>query len=174
MRRSSVFAAVLLLLLTAGFIRPLPARGSERHPRKYKSPPPMAHMVVTVVRAQDDKPLQHAAVVFHASSTGKDEGSIEMKTNEQGEATMNLIPVGSKVLVQVIVPGFRTFGQEYEVPGAEKRITVKLLPPNEQYSVYVKSHPDSDIRTNAPQAQMGHAAPTDSPLLSPPEKKKKH
>ncbi len=133
----------------------------------------MAKVTVMVVRAQDGKPLQHAAVVFHATEQSKDDGNIEVKTNEEGRASLDLIPVGSRVLVQVIVPGYRTFGQEYDVSGSEKSITVKLLPPNQQYSVYSNNRDQSDTRTNTPQTQMGHAAPADSPLLAPAEKKKK-
>jgi hypothetical protein len=51
---------------------------------------------------------------------------------------------------------------------------VKLLPPDQQYSVYSKFNPNTDVRTNTPQTQMGHAAPTDSPLLAPAPKTKNH
>jgi len=133
----------------------------------------MAQVVVTVVRGEDGKPLQNASVVFHTQWEGdKGEGNMELKTNEKGDATLNIVPVGSKLLVQVIVPGYRTFGQEYDVPSSQKSITVRLLPPNRQYSAYVETRPNSDTQTNTPQTQMGHAAPTDSPLLAPAEKKK--
>lgn len=131
----------------------------------------MAEIFVTVLRAQDGKPLQHAAVVFHATSDGKDQGNLELKTNEQGQADMKLIPVGSHVLVQVISPGYRTFGKEYELPEAKKSITIKMLRPGQQYSIYAKNHPDTDVQTNTPQTEMGHAAPADSPLLAPAPKK---
>ncbi len=97
---------------------------------------------------------------------------MELKTNEEGKASLSLIPIGSKLMVQVIVPGYRTFGQEYDVPDSEKSIVVKMLPPNEQYSIYGKKQ-SSDVRTNVPQAQQGQAAPADSPLLDEPAKKKK-
>lgn len=132
----------------------------------------MARVDVTVLRAEDDKPLRNAAVVFHATQAQKDDGNMEVKTNEFGKASLNLVPIGSKVLVQVIVPGYRTFGREYDVPTDQKSITIKLLPPDQQYSIYSKGQDTSDSRTNTPQTQMGHAAPTDSPLLAPAQKKK--
>lgn len=140
--------------------------------RKYKAPPPMAQIDVTVVRAEDGKPLHNAAVIFHSREDEKNDGNMELKTNDDGVASLSLIPIGSKVMVQVIVPGYRTFGQEYDVPSSEKSILVKMLPPNEQYSTYSKNQSSSDVRTNVPQTQQGQAAPTDSPLLSEPEKKK--
>lgn len=170
MYRSTLLPAIAALALTAT-LGLHSASAFERHPRKYKPLPPMAQMVVTVVRASDGKPLQHAAVIFHATSQGKDQGNLELKTNEQGQADMKLIPVGSHVLVQVIAPGYKTFGQAYELPEAQKSITIKMLRPGQQYSIYAKNHPDDDVRTNTPQTEMGHAAPADSPLLAPAQKK---
>ena len=160
------------MLLLAACLVIHPVAFGRRHMRKYKAPPPMAAVTVTVVRGEDRRPLQNAAVVFHPQAqNGKTDGNLELKTNEDGKATITIIPVGSKLLVQVIAPGYRTFGAEYDVPTATKAITVKLLPPEQQYSIYAKNPPNSDVQTNTPQTQMGHAAPTDSPLLSPPAKK---
>jgi hypothetical protein len=158
-------AVTVLVLATVGL--PRPTLASDRHPRKYKALPPMAEIFVTVLRAHDGKPLEHAAVVFHATSDGKDQGNLELKTNEQGQADMRLIPVGSHVLVQVIAPGYRTYGKAYDLPEKQKSITIKMLRPGEQYSIYAKNHPDNDLQTNTPHTEMGHAAPADSPLLAP-------
>ena len=164
---------VLVLLVASLYVHPF-AYASQRRMRKYKPPPPMAQVEVTVLRAEDSKPLKNVAVVFHPQKDGKDDGNMELKTNEEGKATLNIVPVGSKVLVQIIASGYRTFGQEYDVPTDKKTITVKLLPPDQQYSVYTKLNQDSDAQTNTPHTQMGHAAPTDSPLLTPPPKEGWH
>lgn len=132
----------------------------------------MAKLSVTVLRAADGKPLKNAAVVFHPAMGKTVEGNMELKTNDQGVATLSIVPQGSQVLVQVIMPGYRTFGQTYDVPGSEKSITIKLLPPDQQYSLYTKFNPNADIQDNTPHTQMGHAAPADSPLLQPAPKKK--
>lgn len=161
---------MLLLMVAVVDIGPV-AHAYGRHGRKYKPPPPMAKLHVTVLRAEDGKPLKNAAVVFHPKLNGEDEGNMELKTNEDGEATLSIVPVGSKVLVQVIASGYRTYGKEYDVPGDEKSITIRLLPPKQQYSIYAENPETSDTRTNTPKTEMGHAAPTDSPLISPPEKK---
>ncbi len=164
--------AVLVLLVSGSYVHPS-AQASNRHMRKYKPPPPMGQVEVTVVRAADGRPLQNAAVVFHPKSEdGKDDGNMEMKTNKDGKATLNIVPIGSKIMVQVIVAGYRTFGKEYDVPSSTNSFTVKLLPPEPPYSVYKQNSSGSDTQTNTPQTQMGHAEPADSPLLTPPEKKK--
>ena len=132
----------------------------------------MSKVTVTVLRAADGKPLKNAAVVFHPAMGDTQEGNMELKTNDDGVATLTIVPTGSQVLVQVILPGYRTYGRKYDVPGSEKSITVKLLPPNQQYSIYTKNDPNVDMQNNTPKTQMGHAEPVDSPLLQPAPKKK--
>ncbi len=166
------FSFLALLLLMAG-LTVQPAAHAQRRMRKYKPPPPMAQVEVTVLKNSDGKPLQNAAVIFHATSEGdKNEGNMELKSNKEGKATLSIVPIGSKVLVQVIAPGYRTFGAEYDIPSDKKAITVRMVPPQEQYSIYAKNSSKSDVQTNTPQTQMGHAAPADSPLLAPPPKHK--
>lgn len=169
MRRSSFFLIVGLASALLLMVSVAPAHADRL--RKYKSPPPVSHIEVTVLKASTGKPLKNAAVVIHPMKGGRDKGDMELKTNEQGKATLDMVPIGAHVLVQVIVPGYRTFGQEYDVPTSKKLITIKLLPPDQQYSIYAKNHPTSEIQNNTPQTQMGHAAPADSPLLAPAEKK---
>jgi hypothetical protein len=132
----------------------------------------MATVTVKVLRASDGKPLKNAAVVFHPALGDTQEGNMELKTNDDGVAKITIIPQGSQVLVQVLMDGYRTFGEKYDVPGSEKSITIKLLPPDQQYSIYTKNNPNTDAQNNAPKTQMGHAEPVDSPLLDPAPKKK--
>lgn len=150
------------------------AHGSDRHPRKYKAPPPLAHVEVTVLKGSTGKPLYNAAVVFHPMKQDKDEGNMELKTNEEGKAVLDMLPIGSDVMVQVIMKGYRTYGREYSVTTDKKFITIELLPPDQQYSIYKQKSSSTDAQNNAPQTQMGHAAPADSPLLAPAPEKKSH
>lgn len=163
--------SIAVAILLAAALLAVPSSHASRH-RKYKPPPPMAKMTVTVLRAADGKPLKNAAVVFHPALGDTTEGNMELKTNDEGVATLSIIPQGSQVLVQVIVPGYRTFGRKYDVPGSEKSITVKMLPPNQQYSIYKETNPNADMQNNTPKTQMGHAEPADSPLLEPAAPKK--
>lgn len=118
--------------------------------RKYTPPPPTCKVTVTVVKATNGKPVESAAVVFHPMKGGKDEGNMELKTNEDGKATIDVIPMGDSVRLQVIANGFQTFGQDYELPGANKEITVKLNRPQKQYSIY-DNHPDQSANNQKPQ-----------------------
>jgi hypothetical protein len=170
MRRFQHRCIAVAIVLAAALLA-APFGHADRH-RKYKPPPPMATVTVTVLRAADGRPLKNAAVVFHPALGDTQEGNMELKTNDDGVAKMTIIPQGSQVLVQVIMQGYRTFGRKYDVPGSEKAITIKLLPPDQQYSIYTKNNPNSDLQDNAPKTQMGHAEPTDSPLLEPAPPKK--
>jgi hypothetical protein len=172
MRRLKGSCIAVVVLLVVELLAPLSSHAS-RH-RKYKAPPPMATLVVTVLRAEDSKPLQNAAVVFHPEQGDKNEGNMELKTNKDGKTSIDVIPMHSDVLVQVIANGYQTYGQQYRLEGDKKAILIKLLPPKkQQFSLYNNSHASDDVHTNVPQSQMGSASPADTPLLAAPDKKDK-
>jgi hypothetical protein len=110
---------------------------TEEHGRKFKPMPPTAHMVVTVQKGFNGKPLVNAAVIFHAVRDGKNDGNLEVKTDEDGKATIDVIEVGSHVTVQVIASGYATYAQEMDVDGASKELLVKMQRPVAQISKYV-------------------------------------
>lgn len=108
----------------------------DDHGRKWKPLPPTAHIVVTVIKGFNGKPMPNAAVVFHAVRNGKDDGNLEVKTDPEGKATIDVIEVGSHLSIQVIASGFATSAQELDVDGASKALEVKMLRPRAQVSVY--------------------------------------
>ena len=111
--------------------------------RKYKPPPPTCKITVTVVRSYNGKPVPNAAVVFHPLKDGKNDGNMELKTNEDGKVSLDLVPIGDTLRLQVIADGFQTYGRDYPLPGDTKAIVVKLNRPERQYSIY-ESHPKND------------------------------
>ncbi|MEO8869341.1 MAG: hypothetical protein ABI357_00770 [Granulicella sp.] len=111
----------------------------QRRGRKYKAPPETSHIVVTVVKASNGKPVVNAGVVFHPMKDGKDDGNLEIKTDPDGKATIDVIPTGSDLRVQVIASGFATFGEDYKVDSATKEIAIELLPPRAQVSAYTEN-----------------------------------
>ncbi len=114
----------------------------DKRGRKYNPPPPVAHIVVNVSKASNGKPVESAAVIFHTVHNGKDQGNLEVKTNEEGLAIIDVIPIGDLVRLQVIKSGFQTYGEDYSIEGANKEIAVKLRPPTRQYSTY-ENHPEN-------------------------------
>lgn len=108
----------------------------EVHGRKWKPMADTAHIVVTVEKGFNGKPLPNAAVVFHAIKDGKNDGNLEVKTDPEGRATIDVIELGSHVTIQVIANGFATTADEMDVDGPNKELLVKLQRPRAQVSVY--------------------------------------
>jgi hypothetical protein len=131
--------AVLLLCMPLALSAQQMKRG-----RKYTPPPPTCKITVTVTKATNGKPVESAGVVFHPLKNGKDDGNMELKTNEEGKAVLDVIPIGDTVRLQVIANGYQTYGADYQIDGPTKEIEVKLQRPGRQYSIYEK-HPDTQI-----------------------------
>lgn len=68
---------------------------TARRGRKYKAPPPTSHIEVQVVKKFNNKPITNAAVVFNTFMNGRPEGSMEVKTDPEGKAVIDIIPTGS-------------------------------------------------------------------------------
>jgi hypothetical protein len=109
----------------------------EKHGRKYKAPPDTSHIEVTVLKASNKKPVVNAAVVFHPIKDGKDEGNLEMKTDPDGKAVIDVIPTGSQVRIQVIADGLATFAADYTIGEASRSILISMVKPRAQISTYV-------------------------------------
>jgi len=120
--------------------------------RKYKPPPPTCKVTVTVLRSYNSKPLENASVIFHPVRDGKDQGNMELKTNEDGKVTLDMIPIGDVLRLQVLANGFQTFGKDYELPTDSKDIEVRMNRPQKQYSIY-ENHPGENSATPKPQDQ---------------------
>ena len=103
---------------------------------------PMSELRFVVVRDYNGKPVRNAAVVLHpVNRKGKQSrGGLELKTDGDGRTNIDGIPYGP-LRVQVLAPGFQTFGQDYQIDKAEMEITVKLKRPGGQYSIY-ENHGD--------------------------------
>jgi hypothetical protein len=123
MKKGSLTLAIGLLLLATS------ALGEE------------ALLKFVVLRDYNGKPVRNAGVVMHpVNKSGKQSrGGLELKTDAEGKASFDGVPYG-KLRVQVLAPGFQTFGQDYEVNQPEMEITVKLKRPQSQYSIY-EDHP---------------------------------
>jgi hypothetical protein len=104
---------------------------------------PMSDLRFVVVRDYNGKPVRNAAVVLHpVNRKGKQaRGGLELKTDGDGRTNIDGIPYGP-LRVQVLAPGFQTFGEDYKIDKAEMEITVKLKRPGGQYSVY-ENHGDA-------------------------------
>jgi hypothetical protein len=137
--RSLTIAVALVAVSGAS----LSAQDSSHRGRKYKPPPPTSHIEVTVVRDTDSKPIENAAVIFQLIG---EKGNMELKTNEDGKSVIDVLPTGSKMRLQIIAKGYKTYGQDYIIDKADLTFGIRLKRPGEQYSIY-KDH-DQDAEKN--------------------------
>lgn len=150
----SITALAVVVLLTGSLAF---SQQKERRGRKYKAAPPTAKIEVTVLRDADQKPIENAAVIFH---TLNDPGNMEIKSNEDGKAMIDVITIGETVRLQIIAKGFKTFGQDYKVDKDQMAIEIHMKRPSGQYSIYKdsgagpshdsKSDPDSKPKSDSP------------------------
>jgi hypothetical protein len=98
---------------------------------------PMSDLKFVVIREYSGKPVRNAAVILHpVTKKGKQShGGLELKTDGEGRTNIDGIPYGP-LRIQVLAPGFQTFGEDYQIDKAVTEIVVKLKRPGDQYSVY--------------------------------------
>jgi len=92
---------------------------------------------IVVLKDDNGKPVRNAAVILHpVGDKGKQaKGGFELKTNSDGQTESDGIPYG-KLRLQVIAPGFQTFGEDYDINQPEQVVTIRLKRPKDQYSIY--------------------------------------
>jgi Carboxypeptidase regulatory-like domain len=98
---------------------------------------PSSTIQFVVLKDYSGKPVRNASVVLHQlDKTGRQaKGGLQLKTNAEGRASFDGVPYG-KLRVQVLITGFQTFGQDYDIDQPQTEITIRLKRPAEQYSIY--------------------------------------
>ena len=160
-RRSKLFfcAVFAVCVLISG----VGSSAQERRGRKYKAPPPTAKIEVSVLRDTDGKPIENAAVIFH---TLKEKGNMELKSNEDGKALIDVLEIGETIRLQIIAKGFQTYGGDYPIEKDQMAIEVRMKRPGEQYSIY-KAHPENqDKNKDKPKEDTKPADKPDPPPQS--------
>jgi hypothetical protein len=128
MKKSFAIVSAAVIMLGVGVIGTAWAQDDEGS---------MSDLRFVVLKDYNGKPVRNAAVVLHpVSRKGKQaKGGLELKTDNDGKTNIDGIPYGP-LRVQVLAPGFQTFGEDYEINKPELEITVKLKRPGGQYSSY--------------------------------------
>jgi len=152
---------------------------SAKWTRKYKAPPPSSRIEVTILKADSGKPVVNAAVIFHPVEGDRDKGSLELKSNDDGKAIIDVIPVGDTVRLQVIAHGYQTYGQDFKVDKEEMSMEVRLKRPGAQYSIYKDNNGSAKsgdqaappAKESAPPAQNDKGSGDSKPDQSAPPNK---
>ena len=145
----------------------LHAQNDNSHGRKYKAPPPAAHIQVTVLKDFNGKPIANAHVIFHPTEGDRDKGSLELKTNDDGQAVIDVIPVGDTVTLQVIADGYQTYGQSYKIDKSDLSMEVRMRRPGAQYSIYKKPNSGAKSDGNSGSGSGSGSSPNSSQPAQP-------
>ena len=99
----------------------------------------MANLHFTVVKDANDKPVRAASVVLHPVKKDgtQAKGGFQLKTDGEGKTETEGIPYGP-LRIQVLAPGFQTFGDDYVVNKPDMDIQIRLKRPGDQLSAYDK------------------------------------
>jgi hypothetical protein len=90
-----------------------------------------------LVTGNTDKPVANASVYVRYNVSGgllhHDKlTEMDLKTNQDGSVKVPEIPQG-KIMIQVVAPGWHTYGKWYDVDKSEQVISIKLEPPPHWY-----------------------------------------
>lgn len=98
--------------------------------------------ITVAVKNQFDKPVENAAVILdflgshQITKLGRRTRTHwEARTNLEGVAHFPPVPQGT-VQLQVIAKEYQTFGNKIDVDTEDKKIDIKLNPPQKQYSAH--------------------------------------
>ena len=93
-------------------------------------------LTIEVTGGEGNKPVEQASVYVKFPKDGKDQNGklieLNLKTNQSGSARSPEIPQG-KVLIQIIAPGWKTFGEWHDITSAEQKIQIHLSRPPKWY-----------------------------------------
>jgi hypothetical protein len=115
-----------LLLTVAAF-------GSD----KQAAPLQSSNVHFTVVKDDNNKPVRNASVILHpVGKSGKQsKGGFEIKTDNEGKVVYEGLPYGL-LRVQVLAPGFQTYGEDFQVNKPEMDVAIRLKRPTDQLTIY--------------------------------------
>ncbi|HEY0565847.1 MAG TPA: carboxypeptidase-like regulatory domain-containing protein [Terriglobales bacterium] len=98
---------------------------------------PSAEIDFVVLRETNGKPVRNASVILHSvNKDGKQsKDAYEVKTDSDGKVSLSGLDFG-KYRVQVLAEHLQTYGDDIEITEPQKNMTIKLKPPQSQYSIY--------------------------------------
>lgn len=119
--------------------------------QKDKDTEPTSWIYFSVVKDDNGKPVRNAAIVLHpVNEKGRQErAGMELKSDPDGKANFDGIPYGP-LRVQVLVHGFQTYGEDFDISKPKTEITIKLKRPQGQFSVYDDNAKNPTPKQEAP------------------------
>lgn len=134
---TEIMRKLLIILTSLGLLLPVTVLGQNKaSDPKNKSASDTVRLTIVVTAGEEKKPVDSASVYVKFVEERKliKDKKIEMnlKTNMSGVCHSPEIPQG-KILIQVIAPGWKTFGEYYDVEQPEQTINIALVRPHKWY-----------------------------------------
>jgi hypothetical protein len=124
-----IFFAVWLAALAAC---PLPCASARPADNKQ----PQSRLRIEVTGGDDNKPVVQASVYIKFGKDPKSEKGklteLNIKTNQEGIAQSPDVPRG-KILIQIIAPGWKTYGEWHDITEEEQKIQIHLVRPSTKW-----------------------------------------
>jgi hypothetical protein len=131
--RNRIAPPALVLLLTL-LCLPMIAPAQSDKPAPDKSAVPDRHATsrlrIEVTGGDTNKPVADASVYLRFPEKKKEE--LDLKTNQEGVARSPEIRQG-KVLIQIVAPGWKTYGEYHDATEAEQTIQIHLVRPTTRW-----------------------------------------
>ena len=131
-RNTRVILAAMILLCVCMTLLRASASAQKQPP----TPAPTARLTIQVTAGDENKPLADASVylrfVVQREHHRDEKIELNLKTNLEGLAHSPEIPLG-KVLIQIVAPGWKTFGQYYDVQTEEQTVPIHLGRPGTKW-----------------------------------------
>lgn len=132
--KTSVIAVLAVLLMIPSV---LAAQNKSQEPtNKADAHAGMVRLTILVTGGKEKKPVSNASVYVkfvHKRTLAKDKKiEMDLKTDIRGRCRTPEIPTGM-FLIQVVAPGWNTFGEYYKVDQSKKTIPINLRPPPKWY-----------------------------------------
>ena len=134
--RSSVGAMVVAAAMALFSPHATLARPREGGSPQASKPEETTRLSVEVTGGADNKPVADASVYVkyvEVEKHAKDKKiELNLKTNQEGVAHSPEIPRG-KVLIQIVAPGWKTFGQYYDMESSDQAVQIHLERPTTKW-----------------------------------------
>jgi hypothetical protein len=132
MRERLSFLPALLLLLALMYspMAALPLAAQSDKPTLPDKHAGTSRLRIEVTGGDTNKPVADASVYLRFPEKKKEE--LDLKTNQEGVARSPEIRQG-KVLIQIVAPGWKTYGEYHDITEAEQTIQIHLVRPTTRW-----------------------------------------
>ena len=128
LKRTLLWASLVLLAMLFGLALSMPALNaqSDKAPSAADKRNATSRLRIELTGGDENKPVADASIYLRFPDQKKVE--LDLKTNQEGIARSPEIRQG-KVLIQVVAPGWKTYGEYHDVTESEQTIQIHLVKP---------------------------------------------